>query len=53
MYNYIVYHVHFFYFYYYQILTSFNKWKIMSEVILLLSNNDLFQQVEDYVGGYT
>jgi Ca2+/Na+ antiporter len=33
VYNYIVYHVHFFYFYYYQILTSINKWKIISEVI--------------------
>ena len=32
-----------------QILTSFNKLKIMSEVVLLLPNTDLLQDVEDYV----
>jgi hypothetical protein len=36
-------------YYFYQILTSFNKLKIMSEVVLLLPNTDLLQQVEDYV----
>ena len=35
--------------YYYQILTSFRKLKIMSEVVLLIPNTDLLQQVEDYV----
>ena len=34
--------------YYYQILTSFRKLKIMSEVVLLIPNTDLLQQ-EDYV----
>jgi hypothetical protein len=38
---------------YYQILTSFNKLKIMSEVALLLANTDRPQQVEDYVRGCT
>ena len=38
-------------FYLYQILTSFNKLKIMSEVVLPLPNTDLLQQVEDYVRG--
>ena len=36
-------------YYFYQILTSFNKLKIMSKVVLLLLNTDLLQQVEDYV----
>ena len=40
-------------YYLYQILTSFNKLKIMSESVLLLPNTDLFQQVEDYVRGCT
>ena len=40
-------------YYFYQILTSFNKLKIMSEVVLLLPNTDLLQQVEDYVRGCT
>jgi hypothetical protein len=35
-----------------QILTAFNKLKIMSEVVLLLRNTDSFQQVEDYVRVY-
>jgi hypothetical protein len=35
-------------FHFYQILTVFNKLKIMSEVVLLLPNTDHFQQVEDY-----
>ena len=39
--------------YYYQILTSFRKLKIMSEVVLLIPNTDLLQQVEDYVRGCT
>jgi uncharacterized protein (DUF1499 family) len=38
-------------FYFYQILTAFNKMKIMSEVVLLLPNTDCLQQVEDYVRG--
>jgi uncharacterized protein (DUF1499 family) len=37
-------------YYFYQILTAFNKLKIMSEVVLLLPNTDSLQQVEDYVG---
>ena len=36
-------------FYFYEILTTFNKLKIMSEVFLLLRNIDNLQQVEDYV----
>jgi hypothetical protein len=36
----------------YQILTAFNKFKIMSETVLLLPNTDRLQQVEDYVRGY-
>jgi uncharacterized protein (DUF1499 family) len=40
-------------YYFYQILISFNKLKIMSEVVLLLPNTDRFQQVEDYVRGCT
>ena len=40
-------------YYFYQILTSFNKLKIMLEVVLLLLNTDLLQQVEDYVRGCT
>jgi uncharacterized protein (DUF1499 family) len=40
-------------YYFYQILTTFNKLKIMSEVVLLLPNTDRFQQVEDYVRGCT
>jgi len=39
--------------YFYQILTFFNKLKIMSEVALLLANTDRPQQVEDYVRGCT
>ena len=39
--------------YFYQILTSFNKLKIISEVVLLILNTDLLQQVEDYVRGCT
>ena len=38
-------------FYFYQILTTFNKVTIMSEVVLLLPNTDRLQQVEDYVIG--
>ena len=38
-------------FYLYQILTAFNKLKIMSEVVLPLPNTDCLQQVEDYVRG--
>jgi hypothetical protein len=38
-------------FYFYQILTTFNKMTIMSEVVLLLPNTDRLQQVEDYVIG--
>jgi hypothetical protein len=38
---------------FYQILITFNKWKIISEVVLLLSNTDRFQQVEDYIRGCT
>ena len=40
-------------YHFYQILTAFNKLKIMSEVVLLLPNTDRFQQVEDYVRGWT
>jgi len=36
-------------FYFYEILTAFNKLKIMSEVVLLLRNTDSQQQVWDYV----
>ena len=36
-------------YYFYQILTAFNKLKIMSEVVLLPVNTDCFQQVENYV----
>ena len=38
-------------FYFYKILTTFNKLKIMSEVVRLLRNIDNLQQVEDYVRG--
>jgi hypothetical protein len=38
-------------FYFYQILTAFNKSKIMSEAVLLLPSTDCLQQVEDYVRG--
>jgi hypothetical protein len=38
-------------YYFYQILTSFNKSKIMSEVVILLPNTNLLQQVKDYVWG--
>jgi uncharacterized protein (DUF1499 family) len=38
-------------YYFYQMLTAFNKMKIMSEVVLLLPNTDRLQQVEDYVRG--
>jgi hypothetical protein len=34
-----------------QILTTFNKLQIMSEVVLLLPNTDHLQQVTDYVRG--
>ena len=40
-------------FYFYQILTAFNKLKIMLEVVLLLPNTDRLQQVEDYVRSCT
>jgi hypothetical protein len=40
-------------YYFYQIVTAFNKLKIMSEVVLLLPNTDSLQQVEDYVRGGT
>jgi hypothetical protein len=40
-------------YYFYQILTTFNKLKIMSEVVLLLPNTDHLQQGEDYVRGYS
>ena len=40
-------------YYFYQILTAFNKLKIMSEVVPLLPNTDRFQQVEDYVRSCT
>ena len=40
-------------YYFYQILTAFNKMKIMSKVVLLLPNTDRLQQVEDYVKGCT
>jgi uncharacterized protein (DUF1499 family) len=40
-------------FYFYQILTAFNKLKIMSEVVLLLPNTGRLQQIEDYVRGYS
>jgi hypothetical protein len=36
-------------YYFYQILTAFNKLKIMSEDVLLLQNTDNLQQIEDYV----
>ena len=36
-------------FYFYELLTAFNKLKIMSEVVLLLQNTDNLQQVEEYV----
>jgi hypothetical protein len=39
--------------YFYQILTTFNKLKIMSEVALLLSNTNQLQLVEGYVRGCT
>jgi hypothetical protein len=35
-------------FYFNQILTAINKWKIISEVVLLQPNTDRYQQVEDY-----
>ena len=38
-------------FYFYQILTAFNKLKIMPEVVLLLPNTDHLQQVKDYTRG--
>ena len=38
-------------FYFYQILTTFNKLKIISDVVLLLPNTDCLQEVEDYVRG--
>jgi hypothetical protein len=36
---------------FYEILTTFKKLKIMSEVVLLLRNTDNLQQVEDHVRG--
>jgi hypothetical protein len=39
--------------YFYQILITFNKLQIMSEVALLLPNTDHLQQVEGYVRGCT
>ena len=36
-------------YYFYQILTAFNKLKVMSEIVLLLPNTDRLQQVEGYV----
>ena len=39
--------------FFYRILTKLNKLKNMSEVVLLLSNTDRSQQVEDYVRGCT
>jgi hypothetical protein len=38
-------------FYFSQVLTAFNKLKIMSEVVLLLPSTDCLQQVKDYVRG--
>jgi uncharacterized protein (DUF1499 family) len=38
---------------FYQILITFNKWKIISEVVLLPPNTHRFQQVEDYIRGCT
>jgi hypothetical protein len=38
-------------YYFYQILTAFNKLMTMLEFVLLLSNTDRLQQVEDYVRG--
>jgi phage terminase large subunit-like protein len=40
-------------YYFYQILTTFNRLKIMSEVVLLLPNTVCLQQAEDYVRGCT
>ena len=40
-------------YYFYQLLITFNKLKIMSEVVLLLPITNHFQQVEDYVRGCT
>jgi len=40
-------------FYFYQLLTAFNKLKIMLEVVLFLPITDHLQQVEDYVRGWT
>ena len=39
-------------YYFYQILSVFNKLKIMSEVVLLLPNTVCLQQTEDYVRGW-
>ena len=39
--------------YFYQILTAFNKLKIMPEVVVLLPNTDRLQQVKDYARGCT
>ena len=38
-------------FYFYQLLTAFNKLKIISAVALLQPNTDSLQPVEDYVRG--
>jgi hypothetical protein len=40
-------------YYFYQLLITFNKLKIMSEVVLLLPNTHRFQQVEVYIRGCT
>jgi len=40
-------------YYFYEILTAFNRLKIMSEEVLLPQNTDRLQQVEDYVRGCT
>jgi hypothetical protein len=38
-------------FYFYQILLPLNKWKIISEDVLLLPNTVTLEQVEDYITG--
>ena len=40
------------FYYFYQMLNPLNKWKIMSEVVLLLPNTNHLQQVEDCVRLY-
>ena len=39
--------------YFYQILTAFNKLKIMSDIVLLLPHTDCLQQDIDYVRDWT